>query len=316
VADLVEMEDDGDFDLENELMDEESYYNEIRGGYPEEEGQHDSSSMYGGEESAAMSNYVEELLQLEKESEIKKKGMEQVRLEAEGVAQSDMSNINPSSSLLGGQRHLPSSPSAIVGNQESILNNIKPWDESVKKPFERPSQPAVAGSTSSLFSSSGRAGVGGAGGGYMTQLPSFISASLESKKFLKERPSLGDDCQSVTLPNGKRKYIYYRRDPPLKSVISERDSLLSKPIEEILREAERKKIASLAAHEENTLDGSRELFSGESSLSASTNPLSHARQQLWVDKYAPKAFSQVPTFLPSLPSSLLPFPHPLIHCRR
>lgn len=288
---------EGDFDLENELMDEESYYNEIRGGYPEEEQEQEGlSSLYGAEEAAAMGNYVEELLQLERESEMKRRGRER----GEEVTQRNDSNGNP----------FPAAPIRAVAAPV-----IKPWDEPMKKPSGVVGGMTGGGTTSSssssLFSSSGRAGVGGAGGGYITQLPSFISATAEAKKYLKDRPSLGDDCQSVTLPNGKRKYIYHRRDgeaPPLKSVISERDSLLSKPIEEILREAERKKIASLAAHEENNLNGSRELFSGETSSSSITNPLSYARQQLWVDKYAPKSFSQVlyqsPSYLPTFLLSL------------
>jgi hypothetical protein len=269
-----------DFDLENELMDEESYYNEIRGGYStDHEGQH-SNSLYGveDEESAAMNNYVEELLQLEKESEMKKKGGGEI---LNGNGNTPLLISSPIEKSL----QLPTS-SAPFG--------MKPPDENFVKSHQKSSQPpahvASSSSTSTFhFSSSGRAGAGGGGGGYVTQLPSFTSASSESKKFLKDRPALGDDCQSVTLPNGKRKYIYYRRDSSLKAAVSEREALLSKPIEEILREAERKKIASLAALEGNVPEGSRELFSGEDSSAAA----SQQRQQLWVDKYAPKSFSQV-----------------------
>jgi hypothetical protein len=98
---------------------------------------------------------------------------------------------------------------------------------------------------------------------------------------------LGEEYTHLTLPNGKRKYLYFRKTEVKVSLYSG-ESLLSKPIEEILHEAERAKITHLAQIEEENkiLDGNKHFFDTVSSSS-------QRNDQLWVEKYSPRNFSQV-----------------------
>lgn len=198
-----------DFDLEDQLQEEESYYHEL---------------MLQEEES-----YDQELIE-----------QDNMDRNISHEKHSSVSVSSPSSSS-GVQNALNQEGSHQSRNKSSNLNMKPPHLIERLQPISQ-----------SLFPYSG----------LVTQLPSY--RSIDSTKCLRDRPPLGEEYESITLPNGKRKYLYFRKTEP-KSLFSERESLLSKPMEEILKEAEQRKITALSSYEENTIPEARDLFFGDQS---------------------------------------------------
>jgi hypothetical protein len=73
-----------------------------------------------------------------------------------------------------------------------------------------------------------------------------------SKDHLHERPPLGTEHVSITLPDGRRRYLSIRQPNNINQQVtnSSRQGFLSRPIEEIAKEAELRMIANVAKRSE------------------------------------------------------------------
>ena len=119
-----------------------------------------------------------------------------------------------------------------------------------------------------------------------TQLNPFVHLnSAEVSNFLDDRPgkSTHSDYPTVTLSSGKRKYLRGRTSHcNLKSMHS-CEGILSQPMTEILKEAEKRKAEKLAFESEASFDTKDAISSVHKS----------GKSELWVDKYSPRSFTQV-----------------------
>jgi hypothetical protein len=273
--------DEAEFDLENELADEERCHAEMM------------NQLYG-----------EELDDMEFQEE--SKPIEAALLTVAQAPQTISKDLNDENSMMR-IKDQPTPPAVLEAlNQEYFQSRNKIPIEKYKSTLRPSSVEQRAGGGPSASSSHSFLAYSSP----VTQAPPYHS--VPSIKYLQDRPLLGAECESVTLPNGKRKYIYYRKiSEGNGSYFSLRDSLLSRPIEEILKEAERNKITRLASS--SSLDASSSLPSSNESTDAVASPMKQQgstllskAHQLWVDKYSPKSFPQVP-----LPPPLPPSPPPL-----
>jgi hypothetical protein len=271
-----------EFDLDNELADEERYYNEMMMMSQLDE---------GGEITEGMELEEEHGQTVSQQLEIVPSHLQEIPKEP-----NDRNSTITLRHEVGAESH-----AAIEAlNQEYFQSRNKIPKEKYKPTLHHSEQ--RGGGPSNSFSSSSHAFLSYSS--LVTQFPSY--RTVHSVTYLKDRPPLGEDSETVTLPNGKRKYLYYRQQKKKSEddgKYSLRDSLLSRPIEEILKEAERNKIIRLASSSSSS-SSTTSLAPGQG------NTLLSKAHQLWVDKYAPKSFPQVfippPSTLahpPSLPSS-------------
>jgi hypothetical protein len=98
---------------------------------------------------------------------------------------------------------------------------------------------------------------------------------------------------TCTLEDGSRVFLHRAvrdKEAPIEASIKP-GRLLSKTIDDLRREASDSKIAALTAQAQRTLDGRSE--DDEFEVSGEREGIEHTNMGLWVDKYAPREFSQL-----------------------
>ena len=135
---------------------------------------------------------------------------------------------------------------------------------------------------------------------FTTQQPQVLVLSNIVSEYLDDRPitANNEDYATITLASGTRRYLRKRRVQSSADSHVVEEGMLSRPMKEILKEAEAEKIKKLATkHTKASEMHMSQSHSMDTSTNSSSNkdvlPALSQDKELWVDKYSPKSFTQV-----------------------
>lgn len=129
-----------------------------------------------------------------------------------------------------------------------------------------------------------------------------MSHNEDFKALLHTRPVIGEPHVTCVLGNGSLVYLHRRKKPLPSMNFSKSElngNLLAKPFTELIQEAERMQIVNHAAASQRLSDiasmsaSSMDISVSQTEVSENSKISLSFENGLWVDKYCPKAFSQL-----------------------